>query len=372
MVVQNSTAQPRFTGLRYLDEGDIWSILINYSFNGATFHVLVSAEEEELPMGYALHDSIEWKFLDRLNILSFGEDTTDKDAENEQLEDELAKLVCSACTSLMRELAPLVALPEPRTLEEQLYPPTYTLQVYTEDKKLTSKKLDGYNVPFRHPPIPVAQLQECQLGDDVPVIDVSRIVLGPRLQSLVWKVEVDEEMMICKASMDVFGNSLGDELATYQKIRTTENDLRVPQLKGNPKSTEILIRQIRANPYQGIVKSHVGIIAILLGYIPHKHHSLRALLQTVNDGTVPEVEASVSLKKKWAGQIKLNLAELHRIGILWFDIKTDNVLIDDNGDAVLLDFGRGNTMGWVDQDKYGTMEGEMQGLEKILKALGEA
>jgi serine/threonine protein kinase len=68
-------------------------------------------------------------------------------------------------------------------------------------------------------------------------------------------------------------------------------------------------------------------------------------------------------------QIKQTLAGLHDLGILWRDIKTDNVLIDDNGDAVVLDFGGGNTMGWVDWDKYGTMEGEMQGLRKILDVL---
>lgn len=53
------------------------------------------------------------------------------------------------------------------------------------------------------------------------------------------------------------------------------------------------------------------------------------------------------------------------------DIKTDNVLIDDNGDAYLVDFGGGNTMGWVDRDKYDTVEGDLQGLQKMLAALGE-
>jgi hypothetical protein len=45
------------------------------------------------------------------------------------------------------------------------------------------------------------------------------------------------------------------------------------------------------------------------------------------------------------------------------------VLIDNNGDAVLLDFGGGNTAGWVDNGKYATMDGEEQGLGRIMEAL---
>jgi hypothetical protein len=36
----------------------------------------------------------------------------------------------------------------------------------------------------------------------------------------------------------------------------------------------------------------------------------------------------------------------------------------------VLDFGAGNTLGWVDPEEYGSMEGEEQGLRKIMEALG--
>jgi len=97
---------------------------------------------------------------------------------------------------------------------------------------------------------------------------------------------------------------------------------------------------------------------------------LRVLLLLVEQGTVPETEATTLLRLKWAEQIRHSLAQLHNLGILWRDVKTDNVLIDENNDAVLLDFGGGNTLGWVDEDKYGTMEGDQQGLQKIMKAVG--
>lgn len=116
--------------------------------------------------------------------------------------------------------------------------------------------------------------------------------------------------------------------------------------------------------------SHRGVIGILLGYIPHQHHNLRALLAGVDTGTISPVEATVSLRLKWATQIQETLKSLHSLGILWHDINTDNVLINNDGDAVVLDFGGGNTMGWVDSDKYGSMEGEEQGLQKIMEVLG--
>ncbi len=115
----------------------------------------------------------------------------------------------------------------------------------------------------------------------------------------------------------------------------------------------------------GIVQSHKGVIGILLSYVPHKH-SLRALLDGVAGGTIAPSEATPSLRQKWAIQIRDTLTGFHRLGIPWRDIKTDDVLINDDGDAVVVDFGT-NTA--ANHDTYGTTEGEDQGLEQIVAAL---
>ncbi|KAK1763084.1 hypothetical protein QBC33DRAFT_573601 [Phialemonium atrogriseum] len=344
---------PRYTGMRYLDmdTADIMSIMINYSYNGAWYCVLVGAQEAR--PGYELDQSIEGKILIELSDLSWGEESEEKDRKITQLQSDLARLAGDACLLLMKTLTPL-PVPEEQTFQDHLYPEIHTLQVFTEGGKLVSHKLDGYDLPERHPPIPESRLQEIGLDDTIPVLKPSEIMLGTRLQGLVWKVNVNGEDMICKITFDIFEDAIGRELETYQKIRNADlgNDLKVPQLKG-------------------IIQSHTGVVGVLLGYIPHKHHNLRLLLQDVGDGTLPETEATASMKRKWAGQIKQSLAHLHKLGILWGDIKTDNVLIDDNGDAYLVDFGGGNTVGWVDHDKYDTVEGDLQGLQKMLVALGE-
>lgn len=366
----NQQSAPQWTGLRYLDGDPELSdaVMLNYSYNGSQFSVLTCTEDT--PHGSGLGQSEEGKILNELSDLSWGEESEEKDMRIEALEDKLAGLVSDVCFPLMRELAPL-STPEPRTLQERIYPPTYALRVFAKDGGLASQELVNFKLPAKYPPITEAKLQEIGLDDTLPVIGPSQIILGPRLQSLVWKVAVGGEDMVCKVAIDIFGQSVSEELETYLKIRKAgiTDDLRVPELKGAP--TQFCVVNFRADTVLGIVRSHTGVIGILLSYVSHKHHSLRVLLELVKEGTVPETEATASLKLKWAEQIRHSLAQLHKLGILWRDVKSDNILIDENSDAVLLDFGGGNTVGWVDHDKYGSMEGDQQGLQKIMKALGE-
>jgi len=73
------------------------------------------------------------------------------------------------------------------------------------------------------------------------------------------------------------------------------------------------------------------------------------------------------LKERWARQIRETIAGLHQAGITWGDAKPDNILIDTHGDAWVIDFGGGRTEGWVDSGKSGSVEGDLQGLGRILE-----
>ncbi len=77
-------------------------------------------------------------------------------------------------------------------------------------------------------------------------------------------------------------------------------------------------------------------------------------------------ETPDALKDRWAQQIQHLLTALHRAGITWGDAKPDNILIDVHGDAWIIDFGGGRTEGWADSGKTGTVDGDLQGLERIL------
>jgi tRNA A-37 threonylcarbamoyl transferase component Bud32 len=83
-------------------------------------------------------------------------------------------------------------------------------------------------------------------------------------------------------------------------------------------------------------------------------------------------ETPDALKERWVKQIQDTLAALHRVGITWGDAKPDNILIDVHGDAWIIDFGGGRTKGWVDSDKAGTVDGDLQALERILQFITSA
>ncbi|KAK2865357.1 hypothetical protein FQN49_003654 [Arthroderma sp. PD_2] len=73
----------------------------------------------------------------------------------------------------------------------------------------------------------------------------------------------------------------------------------------------------------------------------------------------------VKHRQKWFDQVSQTLKQFHSHGIIWGDAKAANVLIDNENNAYLVDFGGSYTKGWVDKDKAGTVEGDLQGLESI-------
>ncbi|KAF4432381.1 Serine threonine kinase [Fusarium acutatum] len=109
----------------------------------------------------------------------------------------------------------------------------------------------------------------------------------------------------------------------------------------------------------GIVREGGGLLGMLFAWIPNKG----VLSKARAAATPPE------LRKRWASQIQRSVDLLHKKGIVWGDAKAENVLIDQKNDAWVIDFGGGYTVGWVDEDKAGTLEGDRQGLAKILNML---
>lgn len=136
--------------------------------------------------------------------------------------------------------------------------------------------------------------------------------------------------------------SLQNELNTYGKIDRAQLD-----------------NNVRISRLHGLVRNKDGVtFGLLLTYIDCKRVTLSC---AVKPGT------KVSQRERWAAQTQEAIGQLHHAGIVWGDAKPDNVLIDANDDAWLIDFGGGYTEGWVPKSLTGTMEGDRIGLEKILE-----
>lgn len=136
--------------------------------------------------------------------------------------------------------------------------------------------------------------------------------------------------------------SLKDELYTYWKIERAQLDSKMRILR-----------------LHGLVRNNDGVtLGLLLTYIDCKRVTLSCAVKPGTD---------VSQRERWAAQIQEAIGQLHDAEIVWGDAKADNVLIDVNDDAWLIDFGGGYTEGWVPKTLAGTMEGDRVALETILE-----
>lgn len=166
------------------------------------------------------------------------------------------------------------------------------------------------------------------------------------------------------------------ELKAYRKILAADqqdpallSDARICRLRGLVVDDEKDVLRhypLRSEPHQhlGVPNDEVEhphepctrLVGLLLDYIENKG--------TLNE-LVPWNDCLDSERDRWVKQISHNVSRLHRAGIAWGDAKPDNVLVDTEGNAWLIDFGGSYTPTWVDKDKKESIAGDEQGLERI-------
>lgn len=98
------------------------------------------------------------------------------------------------------------------------------------------------------------------------------------------------------------------------------------------------------------------LVGLLLTYIENKG-TLSAL--------APWSDCTNEDRSRWARQIRETVERLHELGIPWGDVKPDNVLVDEKNRPWLIDFDGSYTPGWVDEENRETVQGDLQGLQRI-------
>ncbi|KAF9872728.1 hypothetical protein CkaCkLH20_09907 [Colletotrichum karsti] len=173
-----------------------------------------------------------------------------------------------------------------------------------------------------------------------------------------------KDVLIKPPSKVVVDAGNGDMVTCYFKEFRSGSD--PDQVKREIMTLEKIARaQIPLAPKAWICRMH--------GVVRDGNMLMGMLLSWIDTrGVLSRAEAEISssaLRQRWREQITTSLGMLHREGIIWGDAKAENILIDRGDNAWIIDFGGSYTPGWVDKDKAETLEGDKQGLEKILSFL---
>lgn len=185
-------------------------------------------------------------------------------------------------------------------------------------------------------------------------------------QTLDWvpsRVLVDGEEYFFKPWRRVFRGHTCHELHSYGKIfADTEAsqpllaDTRICRLHGLIIDDDEDFLQHYPSDSGEELFSRKRLVGLLLTYIENKG---------TLGGVAPWSDCTDEDRLRWSMQIHNCVKCLHKAGVVWGDAKPDNVLVDMKGDAWLIDFGGSYTEGWVDEDKKETVEGDLQGVQRI-------
>ncbi|OJJ65898.1 hypothetical protein ASPBRDRAFT_139214 [Aspergillus brasiliensis CBS 101740] len=237
---------------------------------------------------------------------------------------------------------------QPFTLRDYLLPETCHYQLYFVNDKVEPRYDHGDGESLFVPGLDIGDFAlPSTWGKYTP--DMVQQCLGKNdygYSKKPRKVSVDGKLCFLKE----FHSRRGflRELETYKKIEqrglSRNEDVQVPQFVG-----VVYVSQDSRRVY-----------GMLISLVDCENLTLSCALRD---------KVTFAQIKKWEEQIATTVELLHEAGIVWGDVKTNNVLIDKNDDAWVIDFGGGYTQGWVDKKHRETMKGDEEGLFKILERL---
>ncbi|KAK0749404.1 hypothetical protein B0T18DRAFT_436944 [Schizothecium vesticola] len=283
--------------------------------NGKAFYIHV------LPSQFVDSPMTKEKWLSYLAVIRSGEDATVAQ-DTDIYEDAILDWVAQPFKPLFAELAPSPTPGAKLTLENYLWPDSFYLALDVVGEERIPRLVEGKRPPYL---------------DDVEtwtaLYDPAGIVLSADDPESAFferprKVLIDNETTACFLKERNSAAQTKNELEAYKKMAISESGPRAASFFG-----------------------------LLLTYIDHKAGPL--------SNRVDPAEPDVALRTRWANQVEVAVSALHAAGIVWGDVKAENVLIDGDDNAWIIDFGGGYTRGWVDEKIAGTVQGDVTGLAKL-------
>ncbi|KAI9708960.1 MAG: hypothetical protein M1820_003654 [Bogoriella megaspora] len=304
---------------------------LSISCNDQRFQVLLS---HNLPIESSTGGSL----LKRLDAAIKSQD----DLEMDDVQEEIADVVCEACQPVFRQLAPVTnTRPRQADLQTFLNPQTFYLQLVINDGNAKVTRRD------RAEPLSTPHYGMKTTDQSLPRFHQSEIqVLGEFRRNAIMKVRVRGEDQCCKLAFDQTRSAVEREFACLKAISDSKPPLplRTPRLTGLIKSNKDTV---------------IGILEEYVKACPEaptlEHFDMESVVR--------------ARREKWASQIQESIRILHGIGVIWGDGKAANIIVDISDNAWIIDFGGSWTDGWVDKELAGTIQGDEQALRKILNFL---
>lgn len=234
---------------------------------------------------------------------------------------------------------------EPITLQDYLFPETYNYVLCAVDDCM--RVFLDYRVPR-------------SFGSGVTMEDDEMYPACPRFSPTEIEVQPtndEQPLSIYHLKVVAGGNTYFfkpvDAISRRSALRELNSFIRIEET-GKP------IDLIRTPRLHGVVHDpeNGDILGLLLSWINCNSTTLHCAMKA----HPPE-----ETRKKWMRQVSTTVKQLHEAGIIWGNATADNILIDVNDDAWVVDFGGGYTKGWVSEHNMETELGDSEGTLQILE-----
>ncbi|KAI6750887.1 hypothetical protein HG530_014337 [Fusarium avenaceum] len=311
--------------------------------NGKAFYIKISPSE------FVNSPMMTDKYLSYLEVLRSGEEVL-----GDIYDTDVYERVMTPFEPLFAELAPNPpGLPEDVriTLKDHLFPEFFVFALDIVDEKLCPRRIITEESPHR----PSFIRFDDDFLDDLETwtafYDPAGIMLSFKdpedaLFKPPNKVLIDNCQTECFFKPCNSGVQIKQELTTYKMIHAAGLD-----------------SQLYLCHLYGVVMDDCDfILGLLLTYIDNGDRPLSTRIHPDEPNDPP-----TAIRERWVGQLDAALSGLHKAGIVWGDVKAENVLVDKDNNAWISDFGGGYTKGWVEREMAGTVEGDLMGMAKLKK-----
>lgn len=311
--------------------------------NGKVFYIKVS------PSNFINSPITTKKYMSYLEVLKSGEEVL-----GDIYDTDVYEWVMPPFESFFAELAPDPSLETIRvTLKEYLYPDFFIFVLDIIDERLQPRLVPTEKSPYW----PSFVRFDDDFLDDLEtwttLYDPAGIVISHKnpedaLFKSPKKVLIEDGQTACFFKR-CYGNvQITQELKAYKRIHAAGLESRVNL----------------CHLYGIVIDDCDFILGLLLTYIDCGDRPLSTRVHPEEPDDPPP-----AIRARWMSQIEAAISALHGSDIVWGDVKAENVLIDENDNAWLVDLGGGYTEGWVDKEVAGTMAGDLAGMAKLRKLL---